>query len=134
MSEVNKPGFTVNLELPYEAAVARVTEALKEQGFGVLTEIDFQATLKQKLAVDFRRYVVLGACNPPLAHWALQEDVNMGLMLPCNVIVYEADDGPGSIVSLANPLIMAQFSDSPAMRAIAEDAHDRIMAVVAALS
>lgn len=77
----------------YEEALARIPEALKSEGFGVLTEIDIQATLKAKLGVDFRRYRILGACNPALAHEALQTDLQVGLMLPCNVIVYERDDG-----------------------------------------
>ena len=84
-------GFTRTVNLPYETAVQRVKEELKNQGFGVLTAIDVKATLKEKLNVDFTKYVILGACNPPLAHSALQVEMNIGLLLPCNVIVYEKE-------------------------------------------
>ncbi|MGD8752327.1 MAG: DUF302 domain-containing protein, partial [Anaerolineales bacterium] len=85
--------YRAKLEVPYEEAVEMVTAALKEEGFGVLTEIDVKATIKQKLDKDFRKYVILGACNPPLAHRALTTQLDIGLLLPCNVIVYEADSG-----------------------------------------
>jgi uncharacterized protein (DUF302 family) len=89
----------VSIDAPYEQALARATAALKEQGFGVLTTIDVQQTLKAKLGRDFRKYVILGACNPPLADRALQAELEVGLLLPCNVIVYE--DGPASTVVAA---------------------------------
>jgi uncharacterized protein (DUF302 family) len=98
-------GFQAHLDLPYDDAVQRVTEALKSEGFGVLTEIDVQATLKKKLDADFRRYVILGACNPPLAHRALSANPAVGLLLPCNVTVYESDEG-GSVVSIVDPNVM----------------------------
>src|SRR5690349_16640223 len=85
-------GIRKVLRASYEDALGRVPEALKSEGFGVLTEIDIQSTLKQKLGVDFRRYKIFGACNPPLAHQALQAELEIGIMLPCNVIVYEGDD------------------------------------------
>ncbi len=85
-------GIKKTLRATYDEALARVPEALNSEGFGVLTEIDVQATLKQKLGVDFRRYKILGACNPPFAHEALQAELEIGLMLPCNVVVYEGDD------------------------------------------
>ena len=97
-------GFAVRLNIPYEEAARRVTAALKDEGFGILTEIDVQATLKQKLDADFRRYVILGACNPSLAHRALLADLDVGLLLPCNVIVYEEDGG--SVISVIDPLAM----------------------------
>ena len=96
-------GITTIVTLPYEQAVEQTVAALKEQGFGVLTEIDVRATLKKKLDVDFQRYVILGACNPPLAHKALSADLTVGLMLPCNVVVYENADGT-STVSALNPM------------------------------
>ncbi len=133
MSEV-KYGFGTTLNVGYDEAIERVTAALKEQGFGVLTEIDVQATLKKKLDADFRRYVILGACNPPLAHRALQADPMIGLLLPCNVIVYEGDTPDESIVSIIDPLVMVQVSDDSALAAVANEAEARLQKVIAALS
>ena len=93
-------GIRKTLDVTYDEALARVPEALKSEGFGVLTEIDIQSTLKQKLGVEFRRYKILGACNPPLAFEALQSELEIGLMLPCNVIVYEGDDGKAIVVAI----------------------------------
>lgn len=93
-------GIRKTLRAGYDEALARVPEALKSEGFGVLTEIDVQATLKQKLGVDFRRYKILGACNPPLAHEALRTELEIGLMLPCNVVVYERDDGRAEVLAI----------------------------------
>lgn len=118
----------VALNAPYERAVEQVTIALQEQGFGILTQIDVQATLKQKLDVDFRRYVILGACNPRLAHRALSATLDVGLLLPCNIVVYE-DDG-GSVVSIQNPITMMKVIDNPALQAIAQEARDRLARVV----
>lgn len=94
-------GLKVDLPLPYEAAVERATEALKRQGFGVLTTIDVKHTLKQKLDRDFRRYVILGACNPALADRALGAELDIGLLLPCNVIVYEREPGTSTVAAMA---------------------------------
>src|SRR6266545_2494102 len=123
--------FRVRLDQPYEQAVERVTAALKDQGFGVVTEIDVQATLKKKLDVDFRKYVILGACNPPLAHQALNTELEIGLLLPCNVIVYE-DDG-GSVISIADPVAMLQLADNPSLEPVANEARARLQRVIAAL-
>lgn len=125
-------GIGTSLDAPYEEAVSRVREALKEEGFGVLTEIDVKATLKEKLGADFKRYVILGACNPPLAHRALSAEDDIGLLLPCNVVVYESDGG--SVVKALNPLTMAGFCDSDPVRTVAHEAHDRIQRCIACLS
>lgn len=126
--------FQARLELPYEQAVERVTSALKEQGFGVLTQIDVQATLKEKLNQDFRPYVILGACNPPLAHRALQADPTVGVMLPCNVTVEQV--GSGALVSIANPEMMlsaGHLADDPQLMEVAADARARLERVQATL-
>ncbi len=117
-------GMRTRVNLPYEEAVEKVTAALKEQGFGILTTIDVRDTLKQKLDVDFRKYVILGACNPPLAHRALTTEHEIGLLLPCNVIVYE-DDG-GSVVAAADPIAMMGVVQNEALSAVARDARDRL--------
>ncbi|RME98481.1 MAG: DUF302 domain-containing protein [Chloroflexi bacterium] len=129
----NEYGYRTTLELPYEAAIEKTTAALKAEGFGVLTEIDVQATLKKKLDADFRRYVILGACNPKLAHQALQSELEVGLLLPCNVIVYETGDGQ-STVSIVNPLAMLGVVDSPALTNVANEAQTRLQRVIQALS
>lgn len=124
-------GLSRRTSLSYEQADARVRELLKEQGFGVLTEIDVQATLKQKLDKDFRRYVILGACNPPLAYQALSAETDIGLLLPCNVIVYE-DDG-GAVVAALDPLRMMELTGNPALTEVATEARRRLEAVLNAL-
>lgn len=125
-------GLTVPLNIPYEKAVGKVTEALKAEGFGVLTEIDVQATFKKKLDADFRRYVILGACNPNLAHRALNASLDIGLLLPCNVIVYE--EGAGSVVSLVDPLSMLGLADAAGLVEVAGEARARLERVQNALS
>lgn len=132
MNQVKSYAYQAKLNLPYEQAVQKVTEALKEQSFGILTEIDVQATLKQKLDVDFRKYVILGACNPPLAHRALTTELEIGLLLPCNVIVYEADGG--SVVSIQDPIAMLSVAGNPGLDPIANEARERLQQVIAAIS
>ena len=95
----SKYGFSKTVALPYNVAVEKTRAALKEEGFGVLCEIDIKEKLKEKLGVDFRNYVILGACNPPLAYKTLQQEIGIGLLLPCNVIVYETDEAGKSVVA-----------------------------------
>ena len=130
---MEESGLQVRVSAPYEQAIEMVTAALKEQGFGVLTEIDVKATLKKKLAVDFRKYAILGACNPPLAHRALAHDLDVGLLLPCNVIVYE--DGNGAVVKLLDPVAMLSVggTDEP-LQQVAREARQKLEKVVEALS
>lgn len=123
--------YEVRLEMPYEQAVERVTAALKEEGFGVLTEIDVKATLKQKIDVDFRKYIILGACNPPLAYKALSTERNIGLLLPCNVIVYEEDGG--SVVGILDPISMMDVTGNPDLDPVAQEAQERLQRVAASL-
>lgn len=109
----------------FDEALARVPEALKTEGFGILTEIDIQSTLKQKLGVEFRRYKILGACNPPLAHQALSSEVEIGLMLPCNVVVYEADDGQVVVAAIDPTQTMAAIGN-PELTELAETVKDKL--------
>lgn len=128
-------GFEVRLGLPYEAALEAVTRVLKAEGFGVLTRIDVQATLKEKLGEDFRPYAILGACNPPLAHRALSAQAWVGLMLPCNVTV-EAEAQGGAVVRIANPAMMLQtggLQGNETLAAVANEARARLERVAGAL-
>jgi uncharacterized protein (DUF302 family) len=125
-------GFGKTIPLEYDQARAKVVEALKEQGFGVLTEIDVKRTLKEKLDAEFRRYVILGACNPPLAHRALSAEEEIGLLLPCNVIVYEA--GPGkSKVAMLDPGMMVQMTSNETLADVAREARERLEKALDAL-
>lgn len=116
---------------PYDSAVARVRDALAAEGFGVLTEIDVRATLAKKLGVELAPYVILGACNPQLAHDALQHEPGIGLLLPCNVVV--AAEGDGAVVSIADPRAMFSVVDDAPMQGTVEDARARLARVLAAL-
>ncbi len=124
-------GLRAKLPVSYDEAVDKVAAALKSEGFGILTEIDVKATLKKKLDADFRRYVILGACNPPLAYRALQAELDVGLLLPCNVIVYE--EGEGAVVSIIDPLTMVGVSDTPALGEVAQEAQVKLQRVLDAL-
>ena len=126
-------GIRTTLDQPFNAAVAAVRAALGDQGFGVLTEIDLAATLKKKLDVDVAPQVILGACNPPLAHQALQAEESIGLLLPCNVVVRAAGDDR-TIVEALDPLIMVEVTGNTALRPVADDAAARLRAAMNALS
>lgn len=113
-------GFRAEIPLPYDEAVTAVREALAGKGFGVLTEIDVKATLKKKLDVDFRPYVILGACNPPLAHQALSAEEEIGLLLPCNVVVHAAEKPGTSVVSVLDPVAQLGITGRTDIRPVAE--------------
>jgi uncharacterized protein (DUF302 family) len=124
-------GYKKKVNLPYRQAVERTKEELKKGGFGVLTEIDVKATLKKKLDVDYDNYVIIGACNPPFAYRALQSERDIGLLLPCNVIVYEEDGA--SMVSIVDPISMLGVVDSPELKPVADEARARLGRVAKAL-
>lgn len=125
-------GQIKRVNMRFDEALARVPEALKAEGFGVLTEIDVTATLKEKLGVDFRRYRILGACNPPIAYQALQANPGAGVLMPCNVVVYEADDG-GVVVQAVDPMetVAAQ---APELGPIAQTVREKLSRVLASLT
>ncbi|HFC11543.1 MAG TPA: DUF302 domain-containing protein [Anaerolineae bacterium] len=125
-------GFNKQVTGSFEQVIENVTAALKGQGFGVLTTIDIQTTFKKKLDVDMGRYMILGACNPKLAYSALQTDVEIGLLLPCNVIVYENDDAAVT-VSIVDPEIMLGVVDVPALKAVALEAKTKLENALSAL-
>ena len=121
------------VDISYEEADRRVREALQEEGFGVLTEIDVSATLKNKLDVDFSRYEILGACNPPLAHKALQAEPDVGLLLPCNVVVRALPDGQ-TVVEALDPVRQLEVAGNPELLPLARDVRERMERVVAAVA
>jgi uncharacterized protein (DUF302 family) len=128
-------GFQVSLDRPYEKAIEDVTEALKLQGFGILTKIDVRETMKKKLDKEFRPYAILGACNPSLAYRALSRSAEIGMMLPCNVTV-EATETGGSIVRVSDPdafMKFGIFNEDSELRAVADEARKRVMKVVESL-
>jgi uncharacterized protein (DUF302 family) len=129
MEKVKEYAFSALLDISYEEAVSKVIEALKEEGFGVLTEIDVKSTLKKKLNVDFRKYVILGACNPPYAYQTLQTDLDVGLLLPCNVIVYETDEKK-AYVSAINPIFALEVIKNDKLKKIAEEVSEKLKRVI----
>jgi uncharacterized protein (DUF302 family) len=130
----SKYGFSKTVDVPYAEAVEKTRAALKEEGFGVLCEIDIKGKLKEKLGVDFRKYVILGACNPALAYKTLQEEINIGLLLPCNVIVYEADEPRKSVVAAIDARTMLSVvGDNVALDAVATKVNEKLHRVVAQL-
>ena len=125
-------GFTITSAGPFTETVAKVRDALREQGFGVLTEIDVRATMRDKLGAEMEDYVILGACNPPLAHRALAADRSIGLLLPCNVVV-RAGQGE-TVVEAMDPQVMTQVADEPALVGVAEEAGARLRAALARIA
>jgi len=127
-SKSQEYGYVVTVALPFEDAVARMEAGLKNEGFGVLCKIDIQAKLKEKLGVEFPRYVILGACNPPLAYQALQEEINLGLLLPCNAVVYEHN---GQVhVGVVDAEKMLSVVGNPGMEQMARDVNRKLRSVV----
>jgi len=121
--------FAKTVACSYEEAVSRVTEELKAEGFGVLTEIDVKSTLKKKLDVDFRKYVILGACNPRFAYRALSAEDKIGILLPCNVVVQEREDGKVE-VSAVDPVGMMQMVDNPALKDLSQQVQERLKKII----
>lgn len=126
-------GIRVTVPVAYEQAIDRVTAALKAEGFGVLTTIDVQQTLKQKLDMDFRKYVILGACNPLLADRALRSELEIGLLLPCNVIVYETEPGRSTVAAMAPIAALGIVGQNADLQVIAREADQRLRRALATL-
>jgi uncharacterized protein (DUF302 family) len=124
--------FSATLPLGFDEAIARTTEALKDEGFGIITEIDVKETLKKKLGIDFRRYRILGACNPALAHQALEIEDKVGTMLPCNVVVQEVSDGKVEVAAV-DPLASMAAIDNPKLQAVADGVREKLQKVIAGL-
>jgi uncharacterized protein (DUF302 family) len=130
----NRPGVSVGygygrmLDMPFESAVQRAKDSLKSQGFGVLCEIDIREKLKEKLGVDFTNYIILGACNPPLAHQALQQEMNIGLLLPCNVVVYET--AGKSFAAAIDAAKMLSVVGNPVLEAVALQVNEKLQCVI----
>ena len=131
-NEMNELAFEIELNDSYPKALERVIQCLKAEGFGVLTRIDIDKAFKEKIGETFRPYAILGACNPALAHQALQSELEVGLLLPCNVIVYEAEGG--SVISIVDPLAMLGVAANPELATVAEEARTRLKRVNEALS
>ena len=129
-----KYGYSKPVNLSYEDAIERVTEELSERGFGVLTEIDVKATMKKKLDKDVNEYVILGACNPQFAHQALEQEQELGLLLPCNVIVYKTDAGETRVASVNAETMLSLVGDDPGMQEIAAEVTQRLESAVDAVA
>ncbi len=125
--------IATTLDLPFSNTIARTEAALKEEGFGVITRINIQATLKEKIGVDFRPYTILGACNPKLAHQALEVEDKVGTMLPCNVVVQSRDDGKTEVAAI-DPVASMQAIDNPKLKLAAEEVRSRLAKVIDRLS
>jgi uncharacterized protein (DUF302 family) len=130
IEQTTRYGISATVDLRYERAVERTKEELSKEGFGVLSEIDIATTLKKKLDVDFRPYVILGACNPPLAHRALTAERDLGLLLPCNVIVYAADEDGKSVVAAMDPEAALELTGNAEVREVAREVKSRLERVL----
>lgn len=126
-------GMGIDVALPYEVALERTTEELKKEGFGILTTIDVKETLKQKLDKEFRKYTILGACNPPLAHRAFEAELEIGLLLPCNVVVYETGAGRSTVSAMAPIAALGMVGGDPALKDVAREADERLRRALGAL-
>lgn len=133
VQQTTRYGISATVEQPFARVVELTREELAKEGFGVLSEIDIAGALRKKLDIDFRPYVILGACNPPLAHQALQAERDIGLLLPCNVIVYEADEEGTSVVAAMDPVEALSLTDNAAIRPLAEEVKERLRRVLAAV-
>jgi uncharacterized protein (DUF302 family) len=133
MTDTIRYGFKKAIEATVDEAEARVREALKAEGFGVLTEIDIRNAFKEKLGVDFKRYKILGACNPPLAHRAIAEEEDIGLLLPCNVVVYEGEREGTAVVAALDPVLQLGVAGREDLGDLANDVQGRLKRVIAAL-
>jgi uncharacterized protein (DUF302 family) len=134
IAQTTRYGIGTTIPLAYEAAVTRTKEALAAEGFGILAEIDIAATLKKKLGVDFPPYVILGACNPPLAYRALSAERDIGLLLPCNVVVYAADVPGHSVVAAMDPVAALNLTGNDEITPVAEEVRSRIVRVLEAIA
>jgi uncharacterized protein (DUF302 family) len=133
VEQTTRYGLGTTVRLPYPEAVQRTRDALAAEGFGVLTEIDVRATFRKKLDVDFRPYIILGACNPPLAHQALTAETDIGLLLPCNVVVYAGDEAGTSVVAALDPEAALELTGNPAVRPLAREVGERLRRVLEAV-
>ena len=133
MSNETIYGIKRTVSLSYEKAVQKVTETLKAEGFGILTEIDVKATLKKKLDQDFTKYIILGACNPPLAFKALSEEIDIGLLLPCNVVVYEEPKSGETVIGAIDPATMVQVTGRKDLQAFAEEVKKKLNTAIQAV-
>lgn len=131
--QTTRYGIGITVEHPFERAVEITREELAKEGFGVLSEVDIAGALKQKLGVDFRPYVILGACNPPLAHQALEAERDIGLLLPCNVIVYAADEEGRSVVAAMDPVEALALAGNEAIRPLAAEVKERLQRVLSSI-
>jgi uncharacterized protein (DUF302 family) len=134
IEQTTRYGISTTVDLDYARAVERTKEELSKEGFGVLSEIDIAATLKKKINVDFRPYVILGACNPPLAHRALTAERDLGLLLPCNVVVYAGDEEGRSVVAAMDPEAALELTGNAEVREVAREVRERLERVLRGVS